>query len=639
MSKLENYNNIFDYITTQEANYIQAIPINDSWSWSMKTHIKTSELYNNSQLITGKSDFKPVKNITRPILNLQHRTEDIELKDVQIYINEADKYYLSFLVKKYHDDVYAVENDLDTFFDELNVSRIDFGGGLSKKLNKPAPEVVPLQSIAFCDQTDILSAPFGLKHYYSPDQLFDMESAGWGKTTNGATISLEDLVKLSKEEKKNNDNSKQVVKTPGRYIEIYEVHGNLPKKFADSKDTSEKYETRLYIVAFYQKKDSDEKQGVILYTEKEPKLPFKLTKRDPVFGRALGFGGAEELFEAQAWTNYDMIRQQDMLDAASKTILKASGGESSKIAQKQKIKDLDNLEIIDVGEGGDLSMVDTFPRNYQLFEKSISAWEMHAKDIGASQDPIQGKEPTSGTPFASLQAQIQQGLGLHEYRRGQFAKHIEEIYRDWIIPDIENKITDGFNFLSELSLEEIQYVSAAMINNAVEKKIREVVFSGGQVYDQDKQTFMQLAQAEFQKKGNKYFLETLKGDFKDTSLGVKVSVAGKSKNLANMVGQLTNVFKTVISNPYILQSPPIAKLFNKIIEASGLEPIDLSQLNIPPMPARRMTETIDYKDLATPPNAAQTEMLGLGGIQTKEQFGNSPQVTPQMSRPPQVVQK
>src|ERR1035437_9828114 len=183
---IKNYTDIFDYITSQEENYKRPIPINDTWDWCMYDHIKTSDLYNNSQLLTGKSDFKPVKNITRPILNLQHRTEDIELKDVQIYIDNPDKYHLSFLVKKYHDDVFVQENDLDTFFDALNVSRIDFGGGLSKQLNKPCPEVVPLQTIAFCDQTDILSAPLGIRHYYSPDQLMEMEQFGWGDEKKGA---------------------------------------------------------------------------------------------------------------------------------------------------------------------------------------------------------------------------------------------------------------------------------------------------------------------------------------------------------------------------------------------------------------------------------------------------------------------
>ena len=545
---MQTQNDIFSYITEQEANYKRPIPINDVWNWSMADHIKTSDLYNNSQLLTGKSDYKPVKNITRPILNLQHRTEDIELKDVQIYVDDPDKYHLSFLVKKYHDDVFVQENDLDTFFDELNVSRIDFGGGLSKQLTKPAPEVVPLQSIAFCDQTDMLSGPIGIKHYYSPDQLLDMGDKGWGDTANGATISLEALIALSREEKKDNNTQNQTATTPGRYIEIYEVHGNLPKMFFDKTDTSGKYETRLCICAFYQKKDSIDKQGVILYTALEKKVPFKMIKRDPVYGRALGFGGAEELFEAQVWINYDMIRIQDMLDAASKTILKAIGPNSATIATRNKIKDLDNLEIIDVGEGSDLGQVDTFPRNMRLFENHMVMLENHAKEMGASQDPLMGKEPVSGTPFASLQAQIQQGMGLHEYRRGQFAKHIEEIYKDWVIPHIQKKITEGFRFLSELSLDELQWVSERLIDNLAEKRKKEVILNGEVVYQEDVDIFKELAREEFKKKGDKHFLEALKGEFKDTPLAVKVNVAGKSKNLSVMADKITNIWRFIFSS-------------------------------------------------------------------------------------------
>jgi len=73
-------------------------------------------MYNNSQLTTGKDDFKPVKNITRPILNLQRRSEDVDVKDVQLYADDKDKYHLSFLVKKYHDDVFVQEYDLEFLF-------------------------------------------------------------------------------------------------------------------------------------------------------------------------------------------------------------------------------------------------------------------------------------------------------------------------------------------------------------------------------------------------------------------------------------------------------------------------------------------------------------------------------------------
>src|SRR3990167_1061009 len=573
MKQLTNYNDIFGYITVQETADNLPIRMNDSWDWGMKDHILTTELYTNSQLKTGKNDYKPVKNITRPILNLQHRTEDIELKDVQIYVDDAEKYHLSFLVKKYHDDVFVQENDLDTFFDELNVSRIDFGGGLSKKISS-GREVVPLQSIVFCDQTDILSGPIGIKHFFSPDQLMNMAEKGWGNSDNGATISLEGLIELSREEKQR-DKDETITKTPGRYIEIYEVHGNLPKRFADHSDTSGKYETRLFIVAFYQKKNSDEMQGVILYTAKENKSPFKLIKRDPVYGRALGFCGGEELFEPQVWVNYDMIRIQNMLDAAAVTILKST---DPAVAAKHPsgLKNLKNLEVIDIEEGKDLNQVDTFPRNMALFENSVARWEAHAQQMGAANDSIMGQPPTAGTPFKLQELVTAESHGLHDYRRGQFAKHIEEIYRDDYIPEIQKRITQGARFLSELSLDELQYVTDALVTSEANKFFKEKVLKGEVFSSDEVEIYKEKIKTDFKKKGNKHFIEILKGEFKDTPLAVKVVVKGKSKDLAAKTEKLVNVFRQIISNPAVLQIPAIGKIFNDILESSGLNPADFS---------------------------------------------------------------
>src|SRR3990167_6129974 len=536
---ITKHSDIFSYIQEQETNYKRPIPLNEIWRWSMSDHVKTSFLYDNSQLLTGKDDFKPVKNITRPILNLQHRTEDIEVKDVQVYVDDPEKYHLSFLVKKYHDDVFVKENDMDTFFDELNVSRIDFGGGSSKRLGAPAPEVVPLQSIAFCDQSDMLSGPIGIKHFYSPDQLLGMSRVGWGNKENGATIELKDLVILSREEKKD-DQEGQVKKTPGKYIEVYEVHGTLPKQFANKEDRAGEYEPQIFIVAFYQKKDDPGNQsGVILYTAPEKKSPFKLIKRDPVYGRALGFGGAEELFEPQVWVNYDMIRMQDMLDAAAKTILITS---DSTLAAKHPtgLKEMENLEFLEEDKDSNTRQLDTFPRNLRLFENSVAQWEAHAQQMGAANDSIMGQSPASGTPFKLQELVTDESRGLHDYRRGQYAKHLEEIYQDWIIPHIQKKITQGTKFLSELSLEDLQYVKEKIIANQMKYWKNEKVLNGMTWFPDEEEAYAKKVEEDFRKKGSKHFIEILKGEFKNTPLSVKVSVAGKSKNLAVMTDKIVN---------------------------------------------------------------------------------------------------
>ncbi len=574
-------NDIFGYIRMQESNYQRPVPVGNK-EWSMKDHIERSTLYRDSDIVGTKGKFTFIKNITRPILNLQYRTEDIDVKDVQIYVDDKEKYFLSFLVKKYHDDVFVQENDLDTFFDQLNQSRIDYGGGLSKRLST-GREVVPLQSIAFCDQTDILSGPIGIKHYYSPDQLMDMGKKGWGDKKNGATITLKELIKLSRDEKKDNNSDGQQASTPGRYIEIYEVHGNLPKRFANRDDDSEEYETRLFIVAFYSKENNNGYSGVILYTAPEEETPFKLALRGVgTHGRALDFGGAEELFDDQLGTNYAEILKVQMLESASKTLLGARGPNSSTIAAKNNTNNLQNNEILDLGDG-ELGVIDTFPRNFRLFDNFSAEKDIHAKVMGAAQDPLQGSEPASGTPFASLQAQIQQGMGLHDYRRGIFAKHLEEIYKDDYIPQIIKEITKGTSFLSELSLEELQYVGESMIENMTHDFLKEKILNGESIDPQMALDYQDQLKQQFQKAGSKHFIEILKDEFKGVSLSVKVSVAGKSKNLGKAMDVVVNIFRFAMSNPQgfmaTMQIPGMGASFNQIIEYAGLSPVDFNDMS------------------------------------------------------------
>ena len=570
-----HHTDIFSFIKEQEEAYKQPINLPGNWEWSMKDRLETDYLYIHSQLKSGKNDFKPVKNVIRPVLNVQHFTEDIEMKDVQIYVNDSEKFHLSFLVKKYHDDVFVVENDMETYVDELNVERIDYGAGLSKQLDKPRPEVVSLHSISFCDQTDMLSGPIGIRHYFSPDQLLAMAEVGWGDEANGATQSLENTILLSREEKEKDGT---FTKTPGRYIEVREVHGNLPKRFADPTYTGVDYETRIYIVAFYKPKDTEDLKGIILFTKLEPESPFKLIKRDPVFGRATGFGGAEELEEPQVWTTYNQIRKQAMLDAAGVTLLKST---DPTVAAKHPsgLKNLKNLEIIDVAPNTDLNQVDTFPRNINLFDKSDDEWEAHAQQMGAANDAIMGKSPGSGTPFALQELVVSTNQRLHDYRRGQFAKHLEEIYNDWIIPHIQKKITQGAKFLSELSLEEMDYVVNKLVTNETNKMMVEKTLNGELVTPEARQFFEQEVRDKFKKKGNKHFIEILKKEFRRVPLAVHVSVAGKSKNLALKTQIYVNLFREIRqTDPQLFKIPAIANIFNQVIEASGLDPVDFASI-------------------------------------------------------------
>ena len=569
---MNNNSDIFNFIVQEQTAFSLPVPFG-SKEWNFKDHVVRSFDYKNSQYFKGTDSNRPFKNIILPIVNLRYRAEDIDVKDIVLYVDDSEKYYLSFLVKKYHDEVYLKENNLDEFIDDFKEEKIDFGGGLAKHTDKL--EVVPLQSITFCDQTDFLSNPFGIKHFYSPDQLQEMSSRGWGEESNGATATIDEVITMM-ENYKSSDPLK--TRTTGKNIEVIEVHGTLPDQYLDEEGDGYSRQMQIVVLDKKAKRERNENKGVILFRKKEKDLPFKLALGDKIYGRALGRGGIEELFQDQVWTNYSEIRMKDLLDAASKVILKTT---DDAVAKRNKVQNMENLEIITLAEGKDIGQVDTFPRSIALFERAIADKNAHARTMGSAQEAIMGEEPPAGTPFKSVEFQARESHSLHEYRKGKYAKNIEEIYRDWIIPDIAKKIANGKEFLANLSFDELQKVAEDISENIANKTRNEQVLNGE--LPEDKEILKQRIREGYQKKGNTQFIKILKGELKDLPLRISINVSGKQKRLGEMTDKIVNIFRFIISNPQgfqqVMQIPGMSKIWNEIIEYSGLSPVDFSGID------------------------------------------------------------
>lgn len=567
-------NDIYAYIQEQESGYKQGIPLDEGWFWSMKDHIRRSFLYKHSQFERDNEnrDKRPFKNIVRGILNVQYRTEGFDVKDIEIYVDNPDTYYKSFLIKKYHDK-WALENQVDTFIDELVQSYVDYGGALIKNVKGIRPEVVDLKTIAFCDQTDILKGPFAIKHYFSPSELRDMTNVGWG--TTGATISIEDLI-LKAESSTNRIKEAGETKTPGNYIEVYEVHNCSPQDFEGSVQTAEGYneeskdysEPMIYVCAFYSDENGNP-QGVTLFANKEPKLPFKFIKRDPIQGRTLGWGGIEELFEAQMWTNFAEINIMAMLEHASKVFYKTTDPKF----KNQNVADSKMGRIFDLQPNSDMSQVDNQPRNLVAFTNAVQGWHEHGMEIGGASELFLGKQPTAGTPFASVEEQVKQNTDLHTWRQGQIATFLDEIYRDWIIPQLARELTKGSKFLSTLSADEMQMVGEAIVTNQSNRRIIDMVLDGKIPTPEEIDAFKQVVSDTFAKQGNKKFIEIIKDEMSGEKLSVSTNIAGKQKDLAGITTKMVNVVRQVLQAPQLLQDPMMVKWLNSILEGSGLSPI------------------------------------------------------------------
>lgn len=563
--------NVYDYIIREkEAFKTSKVPLTDGWEWNAYEHIRKSFLYKNSKFTQGPDDGdRPFRNIIRPVLNVAYRSEGFDVKDIDLFVDDDENHYKSFVARKFHPR-WARENDIDTFIDELVESYVDYGMAVAKRVTGARPEAVPLQRFAFFDQTDFLAGAKCELHNYSVDQLLDMKGRWYEDKIDEAIV-------MAEAEKTVPQADGKKAHTPSKYIEVYELHGTFPETWVDEGGNAEKYTPQLHVVTFYTS-DDGRKHGITLFKGPEKKEVYKAIKRDPIFGRACGFGGIEELFESQTWTNYSEIQIREMLDQAALVIWQTSDGN---LANQYRMNEIEKGHILTHEDGKPLSMARSDAINIERFLKMTERWEQNARTIGSASDPQLGLNPVSGTPLGTTEIVTDQGIGIHEYRQGKMATFVGEIYTDWVLPHLVTEMNKGQRFREELTVKELREVAEAVTTNVSNAKIKEKLISGDIPTDEEIQLFRDITKQSFLKQGTKRFFELVKEELSDLPVVVQVSIKGKQKNLALMVSKLNAIFRGVFANPAILQDEGMSDLFNQILESAGLSPINFSSLSRP----------------------------------------------------------
>lgn len=574
---VEKIPNIYEYIVAEENAWRTArVPLASNWrDWSMYDHIDRSFTLKNSRFYQGTQDYRrPFNNIILPIANVNYRTEGFDVKDVQIYVDNAENYHKSFFARKFH-NWWAKENDIDTAIDESVESYFDYGLALLKNVNSARPEVVPLQQIAFCDQTDIMAGPICIKHHYSVSELLEMKGK-WNAAEIDKTILMARFAKPTIEG--------DTTKTPGKYVEVYELHGMFPEswlgaeKLGSEWEDTGKYSPQVHIVTYYVNENEQNKNGICLFKGKEPKPIFKALVRDPIFGRACGRGGIEELFHPQIWTNYSELQISQMLEAVSKVILKTN---KKKITALNNFSNMKTGQIVDLDGDGTLEQLVLQPYNKGAFDNFVNKWEQTARIIGSASDPALGLNPVSGTPLGTTEIVTQQGIGIHEYRQGKIATFWAEVYRDWVLPHLSKEINKGSKWLDELSLAELQDVAEKITTKQSNDKIKEMVLNGELPAQEEIDQFRITLKEVFMKGGNKRFLEIIKDEFAGLPTDVEISIKGKQKNLAEVTSKLNSVFRTLLTPGVIQavqQSEGLSDLLNQIFESVGFSPVNFGTI-------------------------------------------------------------
>jgi hypothetical protein len=393
---------------------------------------------------------------------------------------------------------------------------------------------------------------------------------------------IDQAIILSNEERKVALAEDRTVKMPSKNIEVFELRGRLPEKWLGTTQDPHKFEDQMHIVCFYNDKEG-RKNGITLYQGKDKPIKdnFKALKIDTVRskGRACGKSIVERLFEPQVWNNYAGIKLKEMLDST----INLYQTDSDRFGN-QKLKELPHNTILKHETGKPITKIEGTLDNIVSVANYQVQTENSARTLGSASEASLGKNPNAGTPFALQSLIVQEGQGIHDYRQGKIATFFADVlYRDWILGYLVREMNSGKTFSDELSLDEMQEMGRIIAENSVKTEIKNLVLENKDVPPDAQEQLMAIKMDEFRKGGNRRFFKVLKDELRDIPMDVMVNITGKQRKMAQNADKLTNIVREIMANPAAFsQIPGIGKVFNELLEESGLSPIDFTQVTVAP---------------------------------------------------------
>lgn len=482
-------NSIFAFVREQRNEYeTNDVTIVEGLDYNQQKLIRRAELYYNSTFESGNTDSlgrdKPFYNINKHRVTLAKKATDLDVKDIQVESEGYSDFMPSFLFGKENRN-WMRDSKFGVFLNKMGKTRAKFGGVLVKKTEhdgKLELHVVPWKDV-ITDQTNILSGVIIERHFYTPSEL---------KAMAGVWDNVDEAIRLA-ERNKNDESLTEQKKTPGNYIEVYEIHGDLPIAYLKDPEKVEEedwqeYVPQVHIVAGVDEMSENEdpasgektitEEGIVLFSGKEKEKPYKYLSWDEVDGRALGVGVIEDSFEAQVWTNDAILKEKRAMELGSKMIFKTT----DKKIGRNILTDMDDGDVVQLSEGKDLNTVNTLSNALPEFQNLIEKWKDQADRVTSTFEANTGEALPSGTPYRLGGMLNQEANSTFVDRLEEMGLFIEELYEDWIMPYLEKQLEKAHTLNGEFSKEELDqideaYVSALLMDEIQKKRKQGILVS------------------------------------------------------------------------------------------------------------------------------------------------------------------
>lgn len=457
-----------DIIRKQENDYNNSdTQISEHVRFSPKENIDKIEAYLNSKHISGDKDSlgrdKPFFNIVTAASNVWYRATDIDRANIRIKATKSSSHTTAMLANAKSREWMRKAN-FGVWLNDWGLTLARYGSAVSKFVEqdgKLVATVVPWNRL-IVDAIDFYGNPVIEKHYYTPAQLrknklFDQEQ-------------VESLIENALQSRETIGGDKSDNKA--NYIEVYELHGEFSKELLTGNEADrETYVQQVHICSFIEtmKNGKSEYLDYTLYKGKE-KNPYHITHLIKQDGRVMSIGAVEHLFEAQWMVNHNEKAIKDQLELASKMVFQTS----DPAYQGKNTGDLDNGTILYHEPNQPLTQLANTSHDIQSLQSAKIDWQNLAAEISSTPDAIRGVTPPSGTALGTVQITASQGLSLFELMTENKGLALEEIWREFVIPNIKKQLDTKEEIVATLDNMSIKQIDSLYIPNEAKRRFNKM---------------------------------------------------------------------------------------------------------------------------------------------------------------------
>jgi len=510
----------------------------------------------------------PYDNIVKPIVLLEARATDFDVKHIEVEPARQDRESrVSAMLRTKALHKYAREHNLPKLLDDISFTRAKQGGVFVKK-TEDGPEVVPWENV-ITDQTQIEGVIIE-RHYYSPSELKKMK--GWDNIDEAITTA--ENSKEADTDKTAKDNI-----TQGEFIEVFELHGEIPVamlKEAQGEEYEEEENEHEYVQAMIvctvnevQNEAGDiENEGIIMFADEEDESPYMYLARNPQVGRGLGESVYESLREHQKWHNYSKTEEARMLAIAGKVLFKTNQPNAMTSIFDGKI---DHGTVLPLGsdENGNpnfFEQVNVIPQSTPVYQNMREEWAQSARSTTSAHAAKLGEEAKAGTPFRAQYLQnVEASSQFEKYRKEIGEQLIRPMVEKWILPDAVKELIEEDEIYTTFSPQELMLIDDVIVNKAAIRKMLDKNLAGQLVTPEELEMVKESTRMALRKEGSKRSITKIKKWLKKSEGTVVIHVTDEMRNKAVLFESYANLL-----NALAPEDPRRDAVIDRIMDSIGV---------------------------------------------------------------------